>query len=203
MLTVVIILTPFITALIGWLTNWIAIQMLFYPRQPKKILFLTWQGLIPRRHKQLAVEAAEVIEREILQQHLIVNKIREVDLDAHLSTTAHTLVWQRIAPRLKAVPLLGSFVSDRMLTTLEEIAAEEIRREARPLLERVALQFEKDFHIRDAMEENINNFNLDHLEEVILGVARREFRTIERMGAVVGFVVGLAQLLILWLSGAF
>ena len=33
-----LILIPFISAFIGWFTNWIAIKMLFHPKEPKKIL---------------------------------------------------------------------------------------------------------------------------------------------------------------------
>ncbi len=31
-----LLLIPIISAFIGWFTNWIAIKMLFHPREPKK-----------------------------------------------------------------------------------------------------------------------------------------------------------------------
>jgi uncharacterized membrane protein YheB (UPF0754 family) len=34
-----LILIPLISAFIGWFTNWIAIKMLFHPREPKKMVF--------------------------------------------------------------------------------------------------------------------------------------------------------------------
>lgn len=45
--TLLLILTPLITAGIGWLTNWVAIQMLFHPRVPMRVFFWKWQGLTP------------------------------------------------------------------------------------------------------------------------------------------------------------
>lgn len=45
---------PLIGGFIGWLTNWVAIKMLFYPREPKKILFVTFQGIFPKtKHASL------------------------------------------------------------------------------------------------------------------------------------------------------
>jgi len=77
---ILLFLTPFITAAIGWLTNWVAIQMLFHPREPMRIFFWKWQGLIPARQQQLAFQTAEIIEREILQQHMILHEIRKIEL---------------------------------------------------------------------------------------------------------------------------
>jgi uncharacterized membrane protein YheB (UPF0754 family) len=48
---------PLIAAFVGWFTNWLAVQMIFYPiefrgiplyRRPEVPLgFLGWQGIIP------------------------------------------------------------------------------------------------------------------------------------------------------------
>ena len=133
-------LTPLITAAIGWVTNWVAIKMLFHPRKPLRLFFWKWQGLIPRRQQQLATEAAEIIEREILQQHLILSEIKKIELTPYLEKTTQTLVWERIGPKLRAIPLLGSFVNDSILAKLETIAATEIKNEAVPLIETVAAE---------------------------------------------------------------
>lgn len=191
--TVILLATPLITAAIGWLTNWVAIQMLFHPRKPIHLLFFHWQGLIPRRQAQLAAQTAEIIEREILQQHGILNEIRKIDLGPHLEKAAHTLVWQRIGPQLQAIPLLGGFINEGTLAKFEVIAAESIKEEAAPLMEKVATEFEKSVDLKEMIETNIVAFDLEQLEDIVNEVARKEFRTIERLGAVLGFLVGCAQ----------
>ena len=125
--TAILLATPLITAAIGWLTNWVAIQMLFHPRKPVHLLFFKWQGLIPRRQAQLAEQTAGIIEREILQQHSILNEIRRIDLGPHLEKAAHTLVWQRIGPQLQAIPLLGGFINESVLAKFEVNAAGAIK----------------------------------------------------------------------------
>lgn len=194
-------LTPLITATIGWVTNWIAIKMLFHPREPLRLFLWKWQGLIPQRQLQLANEAAEIIEREILQQHLILNEIKKIKLSPYLEKTAHTLVWERIGPQLRAIPLLGSFVNDGVLAKFETIASAEIKKEAGPLVEQVATEFESSVDLKHIIENNIASFDLKRLEEIINHVAKREFRTIERLGALLGFFIGCAQVALFWMAG--
>lgn len=200
--TIILILTPFITAAIGWFTNWVAIQMLFHPREPMRLFFWKWQGLIPRRQEQLAAEAAEIIEREIMQQHMIVHEIRKIELGPYLEEAAHTLVWERIGPQLKAIPLLGGFINESTLAKFEVIAAGAMKEEAGPLMKKVATQFEASVNLKQLIEDNIAAFDLERLETIVNEVAQREFRTIERLGAVLGFLIGCLQLLILLISGA-
>lgn len=196
-----LLLTPFMTAAIGWFTNWVAIQMLFRPRQPMRIFFWKWQGLIPRRQQQLAAEAAEIIEREILQQHMIQEEIRKIELSPYLEEAAHRLVWERIGPQLRAIPLLGSFINDSTLAKFEVIATTEMKKEAVPLMEKVSAEFEASVNLRQIIEDNIASFDLERLETIVNQVARREFRTIERLGAVLGFAIGCLQVGLFYLAG--
>lgn len=41
-------------AVVGWFTNWLAIQMLFYPVQRLGFGFVGWQGVIPRKAEKMA-----------------------------------------------------------------------------------------------------------------------------------------------------
>jgi uncharacterized membrane protein YheB (UPF0754 family) len=196
--TLILILTPFITAGIGWLTNWVAIQMLFHPRKSIRVFFWNWQGLIPRRQKQLAAESAEIIEREILQQHMILHEIKKIELGPYLEDTAKVIVWERIGPQLRAIPLIGGFINDGTLAKFEVIAAASIEEEAGPLMEKVATQFEDTVNLKQIIEDKIAAFDLNHLETIVKQVAGREFRTIERLGAVLGFIIGCLQVALFW-----
>lgn len=200
--TLLLILTPLITAGIGWLTNWVAIQMLFHPRVPMRVFFWKWQGLIPRRQQQLAAESAEIIEREILQQHMILHEIRKIELGPYLQDAAHTIVWERIGPQLRAIPLLGGFINDSTLAKFEVIAAASMQEEAGPLMEKVATQFEASVNLKQMIEENIAAFDLDRLETIVNHVAKHEFRTIERLGAVLGFIIGCIQVALFVATGS-
>ena len=61
-----------ITGLVGFFTNWLAIKMLFYPRQARPLL---GQGLIPARKDRIVLRLGEQISGEIINSKLILEKI--------------------------------------------------------------------------------------------------------------------------------
>ena len=58
-------LLPVIAAIIGWGTNYLAVRMLFHPRQEKRILGLSFQGVFPKRQKVLAEKLGKLVAREL------------------------------------------------------------------------------------------------------------------------------------------
>lgn len=201
--TIALILLPFVTAFIGWLTNWCAIKMLFHPRRamgphPR----LSWQGLIPRRQAELSTQAAEIIEREILSHHIVSREIRKLDLTPYLDRAASGLVRERLAPKLKQLPLVGSFINEENIRKLEQSTQTEVRSEGADLVEKIAQDFEGKFDVKAIVEERIRSFDLDKLESIVMEVARREFKTIDLIGAALGFLIGVLQLAALFATGS-
>jgi len=191
---------PLIGAGIGWLTNRLAIQMLFRPREPVRFLWWRFQGLIPRRQEELATRVAEIVETELFNQHLIRNEISKMDLNPHLQQLATNIVWDRLGPKLRAIPLLGNLVNDKLLYNLNKIALESLVGETENLLQKVSSEVEKHIAVKRIVEEKIHAFDLDQLADIVRTLAHKEFRSIEILGAVSGFVVGLTQSVLLVLA---
>ncbi|MFW6352829.1 MAG: DUF445 domain-containing protein [Verrucomicrobiota bacterium] len=188
---------PFVSAFIGWGTNRLAIHMLFHPREPRRVLGFTVQGLVPRRHTELAIRSGEIVSRELLQSHVLRDEIAKIDLVPLLDQSVTTLVWERLGPQLKAIPFLGGMVNDTLLAKLHTLAAEELRREVPNLKAKVAEYAENEIDIERIVRERVDTFELEKLEEVVRNLADREFRQIEILGAVLGFAIGLVQALLM------
>ena len=54
---------PFIAALIGWFTNYLAVRMLFRPRKPIDLKIFTLQGLLPKKRNDVATNIATTINQ--------------------------------------------------------------------------------------------------------------------------------------------
>jgi len=57
---------PIFGALIGLSTDWIALKMIFYPREERRILGVKWQGLFQKRRQQVAEDYGRLIAEEVL-----------------------------------------------------------------------------------------------------------------------------------------
>lgn len=65
--TINLIATPFITGLVGYGTNWLAIKMLFRPHR-RTVWSLGWQGVIPKNRAKLAKEIGVLVGDKLLRR---------------------------------------------------------------------------------------------------------------------------------------
>lgn len=192
-----IFIIPFITAFIGWITNFVAIKMLFKPREPVTFGF-TFHGLIPKRQKDMAVQCAEIIERELLQQDMLGDTIRKVDISYYIRKAVHTLVEEKLPAVLKMIsPDLVDKMTADTVKMIELMIVAEISNHADTILSDVADNLNDTFNIRDIVEDRIANFDLEKLENIVWEVSRKEFKTIEYLGGVLGFLIGIFQIILL------
>ncbi|MCH8485591.1 MAG: DUF445 domain-containing protein [Candidatus Cyclonatronum sp.] len=76
-----------VSGLIGFLTNWIAISMLFYPRKKRPLL---GQGLIPAQKDRIAKRLSAAVERELINPELVKKEFVESGL---LNRYTDLLIW--------------------------------------------------------------------------------------------------------------
>jgi uncharacterized membrane protein YheB (UPF0754 family) len=94
-----------------------------------------------------------------------------------------------------ATMFLGSGMIDKVKQSLVENLAKAIPE----LGGTFATHLEKNMDVETIVREKVEDFSSDKLEEMLLSILKREFRFIECVGAVLGFLIGLTQLGILWL----
>jgi uncharacterized membrane protein YheB (UPF0754 family) len=195
---VIYLVTPLLTALIGWLTNWVAVKMLFLPLQPKVIFGIRFQGLIPRRQRELAQQCAEIVERELFQQSMIRNAVLEADVGSMAESKVRALMKEKLMDKIKGIPMIGAFVTPESMSGIEDFVVKEIRVLSEQMAVEFADQVESQLQVRHIVQSRIEAFDLDRLREIVEQVASKEFKTIEWVGAFLGFCVGLGQSLILY-----
>ncbi|NQT52957.1 DUF445 family protein [bacterium] len=184
-------------ALIGWLTNRLAIRMLFRPRKPRRILGLTVQGVLPRRRAELAHRVAEAIEQEFLSLEDIRTAIQDPAYSAALGQRVETWMRDFFREKLANGPrLLKAVVGEGLVDRLATGAAEQVNDRLPGLIEGAVLEFEKRFDVCQVVRSKIENFEFDRLEAIVLRLASRELRFIEVLGGVIGLLVGLLMALL-------
>ncbi len=66
-----------VSGLIGFLTNWVAITMLFNPRQARPVF---GQGLIPAQRERVIYRLATAVSEELINEEIIKQKIKDNDV---------------------------------------------------------------------------------------------------------------------------
>jgi len=192
-----IFILPIIAALIGWATNFVAIKMLFHPQDPKKILGITFQGVFPKRQRQIAERLGELVANELFSIKDVAQKIEE------LSTRPEALqeVGKRIEKTIReklvtAFPMLSMFLSDEMIEKVTKLFQSELEDFLRASAQGLAAKMEDSVDVKSLVEEKVRAFSSNKIEELLIGFMEQEFRFIEKIGAVLGLLIGCIQVIL-------
>ncbi len=198
-----LVLLPTVGGLIGWLTNWLAIRMLFRPRRQVNIAGLKVQGLLPKRRNDLARNIGEVVERELISHEDIRRHLNDPEFldsvrqkcDRHVELLIKEKVYSIVPSALSSVVPAEAFAKKAKAVVVEEIV-----RMLPGLVEGFTKDLENKLHFQRIVREKVEGFELEKLESIVLKIARNELRYIEVFGGVLGFVIGLAQFAVLALT---
>ena len=188
---------PVVSALIGYVTNYIAVLMLFRPHRPQRWLGLTVHGLVPRRQREIAHSLGTMIERDLFSHEDIQAALQsaETSEEAALFLSEQVdLFVQRLAGQN---PMVGMFLQGALLDQVKQALVAQMNEKFPQLIERVVERAEHQLDVSAIVAAKIEGFDLKKLEALIYEVSARELRTIEILGGVLGFIVGVVQVGIL------
>lgn len=192
---------PVIAALTGYITNYIAIKMLFHPRKKVKILFLEIQGIFPKRQKNLAEKLGKIVAEELFSIEDVKNSLQNPDSTEDISTIVDTRLNDFLDNRLiEAMPMLAMFMNDEIKQKIKSTLLEEVQLMLPELIDRFISKIENDVDIEKTVYEKVVSFSTDKLEDILYSIMSKEFKFIEILGGVLGFMIGLIQIAILQLQ---
>ncbi len=193
----ILFLIPLISAFIGWFTNWIAIKMLFHPREPKKFLGVTFQGIFPKRQKQFALKLGKLVSNELLSFSEIEEKISNPDNVQKIMPILETHIEVFLKEKLTSqIPMLGMLIGEKTIGMVKEIFLKELEELFPILMKQYMNTLQSELDLEKIVTEKVGNFSSDKLEEILNQIMSTEFRFIEIIGAVLGLLIGLIQVLL-------
>ncbi|MFZ9687235.1 MAG: DUF445 domain-containing protein [Chitinophagaceae bacterium] len=196
-----LILIPIISAYIGWFTNWIAIKMLFHPREPKKILGITFHGIFPKRQRQFAEKLGILVSTELLSFKEIEQKITSTDNVNKLMPFVETKVDEFLRVKLSdAFPVISMFIGENTIQQLKGIFMQELQLIFPQVINKHVKHLESELDLEKIVIEKVSGFSSDKLEQILNQIMSKEFRFVEILGAVLGFIIGILQILITTIS---
>ena len=182
---------PLISALIGYITNVVAIRLLFWPQQPINFGFFKLQGVLPKRQADIAASVGELVEERLLSLDEVIDQVNTPEVRERLVVTITDVM------RDKLDSMLPRFIPPRAIQLIADALEKVVRQEADQIISQV-VESVRDYltteiQIKQIVEDKINQFDLDELEDLVRGVASTELRFIEILGGVLGFIIGLVK----------
>jgi uncharacterized membrane protein YheB (UPF0754 family) len=192
-----LLLIPVISAFIGWFTNWIAIKMLFHPREPKKILGITFHGIFPKRQEQFAMKLGKLVSNELLSFGEIEQKISNPENVQKILPILEAHIDNFLRNKLTAeIPMLGMLIGDETIGQVKAVFLKELEELFPTMMKQYMTTLQHELDLEKIVVEKVGNFSSDKLEEILNQIMSSEFRFVEIIGAVLGFIIGVIQVVI-------
>ena len=188
---------PLLGGLIGYVTNRIAVKMIFRPIRPVSICGIKVQGLLARRQNDLADSIGRVVGDHLVRHEDVMAALASVDFESVIHEVLDSALAPKIA-ELRKLPMLGGLFTDERVDQLRGAIATGIVGKRDALLAGIETAIERGLDVRATVTAKIAAFPVEKLEQLVLEVAARELRAIEIFGAILGVLIGIAQVFLVW-----
>jgi uncharacterized membrane protein YheB (UPF0754 family) len=180
----------FIGGFIGWVTNKIAIKMLFRPIKPIRLGFMTLQGVLPKRKTQIAVSIGETVEAQFVNKEELLQSL----LDEQTKQSILSSIQRILVAKIKEV--VPSMMLAMLGQGLDDLVRKLINDHGDDLLNELIESLNKNesvMPIRTIVTQKINDLDMIEFESLVINIVKKELRHIETVGLVLGILIGIAQ----------
>ena len=186
-----------ISGAIGWITNWVAIKMLFRPHKEINLGLFKIQGLIPKRKAEIGSGIANIIQNELISVKDVIAKIDREEFSKRLNSLIDEVLDKNLKKKVKEkFPLLQMFFTDKVAKDVGNTIKDIVMENQEKIFEIFSNYAEENIDFEIIISDKISNFSLDKLEEIITLLAKKELKHIEVIGAILGMLIGAVQYLI-------
>lgn len=193
-----LVLMIFIGGFIGYITNKVAIKMLFRPYEERRILFFKVQGVLPKRKDFIAESIGLKIEEAFLSKSDIFDSLLSQEMKDKFKATLKEELGSKIHQFIPAMfrNMLGGEVKNMINRFIDQEGDEIIE----TLVKKLEEHGMESLDIQAIVKEKLDAMDLKQFEALVYDVVKNELRHIELVGLILGMVIGLVQFGVTYLT---
>ncbi len=148
---------------------------------------------MPKRRNDIAESVAATVEKELISMQDLSGVLYDIDfssvidkiVDIHFDS-ANNKEKKEIFSKINLT--INAFMRPRIKKSLNENKDE--------LIHEFIQEIERNVDFKDIIVRNIEEYDLDQMEDIVKSVSSKELRYITIIGGVLGFLIGLIQMII-------
>lgn len=181
---------------IGWVTNFLAIKMLFHPRKPVDLFFFTYQGIFPKNKLRIANNLGHVVQNELISFDDIKDRLLQADSMQRINDEIGNFVESFISDKLDELRIAKALIPPGVVHNVQKTLIRDIQNAIPGVVDKYVASLQQNVSIYEMVREKVENFSDERLEDLILSITSKEFKFIEVVGAVLGFLIASIQIVI-------
>ena len=184
---------------IGWFTDWLALKMIFLPREPRRFFGLyTWQGIFQKRRDQVAADYGDMIAREIIT----IPNLLEAVLRGPKSDRLFAMITREVQKTIDAQasvvkPFVAIAVGTKKFQEMKQTAAAKAAERVPETIRYAENYAINALDVRNTIVDRMKKLSALEFEQLLRPAFRQDEWKLIAVGAVIGGLVGELQVLAL------
>lgn len=193
-LVVLVLTIPTVTALIGWLTNWAAVKMIFFPETFVGVGPIGWRGILPRNARGFAKSVARTLTGNLLSARDLASRLDPERMEALLERAMDERLDEIVRTAAEELrPGAWDGLPEPVRKQLLAQLAIEVQKTAKEIFERLQGVSDEVLDLNALIVRELSGENTNKLVRLFQEIGSRELRFIEYYGGIFGFLIGLVQ----------
>jgi uncharacterized membrane protein YheB (UPF0754 family) len=143
----------------------------------------------------------KLVSAELLSFQDIESKITNPDninqlmpqIDAHIDHFLRV----KLADQM---PVISMFIGDKTIQQMKSVFMTELTELFPGIMKSYMVNLQKDLDLEKIVIEKVKGFSTDKLEQILNDIMAKEFRFVEIIGGVLGFIIGIIQVILTLIS---
>jgi len=192
------LIMPAFGLVVGWSTDWLALKMIFRPKRPVRVLGFTIQGLFLKRRREVAADYGKLIAEEVITAH----KVIEAIINGPLSDRMFALVARQVQAALDrsagpARPLVAVTIGTARYQQLKKTISAKVIERLPETMRYVEDYARETMDVQNLLVQKMQQLDEQQFEALIRPAFEQDEWILITVGAVLGFVMGEIQALVL------
>ena len=94
------------------------------------------------------------------------------------------------------MPVISMFIGDKTINKMKTVFMQEIEELFPNVMKQFAVNMKAELDLEHIVYTKVSAFSSDKLEEILYQIMSKEFRFVELLGGIIGFLIGILQVVI-------
>ncbi|MCH8497691.1 MAG: DUF445 family protein [Marinobacter sp.] len=190
---------PAFGLLVGYATNWIALKLIFDPKEPMKVGPVTFQGLFMKRQEQVAADYGKLVASTILTPANIIEGILKGSHSDKLFAMIGRHVQKAVDGQTSyAKPFVTFMVGTRTYREMKQAAVDQVVKQLPDTLKHIERYANDALDLERTLSTRLQGLGPTEFEGMLRPAFEQDEWMLICVGAVLGMMVGFFQLLVMF-----
>ncbi len=193
-------LIPFLSAFSCWLIIKLLFTILFRPYEPKSILGLQVQGILPAKQVAIASKTGKLVAEQFFSVKEIEEKVTDPSNLQKIMPAIEEHIDDFLRNKLKReMPFIGMFIGDKTINSLKKVFTKELETLFPNIMRSYASNLISDLNMEQMVTQKIATVSISEIESAFRKDFSKEIRFAELVSGLTGLLTGFICMLLIYL----